>query len=51
MKRAKGHLRIRHECPRCGRVIWGNAYYRHMLACQGAHMDGVQGITEVDWEK
>lgn len=30
---AKRHLCDEHKCPRCGRTIRGNAYYRHKLAC------------------
>ena len=29
-------LRV-HECPRCGRVIRGNAWYGHQKACRRKH--------------
>lgn len=31
---ARKHSLREHRCSRCGRVIKGNAYYRHKYACQ-----------------
>jgi hypothetical protein len=32
---SRQHLTERKECPRCGRVIQGSGYYRHVRSCMG----------------
>lgn len=32
--RAQAHARRRHECPRCGKVCFGNGYANHKKACK-----------------
>jgi uncharacterized protein with PIN domain len=29
------HLTQQRHCPSCGRVVWGNAYFRHIRRCTG----------------
>jgi hypothetical protein len=33
-KSSQAHTRHLHDCPRCGRRIAGNGYYRHAQACR-----------------
>lgn len=30
------HLTQQRHCPSCGRVVWGNAYFRHIKRCNGS---------------
>lgn len=39
MRRA--HARIRHVCPRCGKVCYGNGYHLHKRACKARWLEDV----------
>ena len=42
-RKARAHLKQEHRCPRCGRVIMGNAYFYHEAKCLSPIHPDTQG--------